>query len=148
MNCLDISCKMKNSLRVIQYATSIAALSACALAFAAVEGTYALEATSRFGKETTLEIKVDEEGEYSARLDSGLDQPAYTEDVEVDGNEFDATFVVGNGKFEVEITYSGQVEDGKLTGTISTGSGAEVKIAGKLRKDDETDQNKESAESN
>lgn len=125
---------IKNSFQTIPLQIAIIAVFASLSIGAEIEGTYVLENKNKFKSknEATLTINVDDKGEYSATLDGGFDTITDAEDIEVDGNEFEATFLVGRGDLEVELTYSGRVEDGNLTGTISTSNGAEVELVGKI----------------
>ena len=77
-------------------------------------------------------INVDIEREYSATLTAG--RVSETDEIEVDENEFKATFSIGNDMGDLEVTYAGRVEDGKLSGTISASMfGTESKLVGKLK---------------
>jgi len=104
---------------------------------AEIEGTYELEDTeeSRFKwQRPTLTIKLSQEGEYSATLTKNSGEVLLnTDDVEVEKNEFKATFTTTTSLGDLDFTFAGQVNDGKLFGTISESMfSTEVKLAGKL----------------
>ena len=110
--------------------------------FAGVEGTYVLEDSeeSRFKwKQPELTIKAEDEGGYSAELtDSSGEVLLDSEEVEVDGQEFKATFTLSSDLGNLNIKYAGLVKNGDLTGTITESMfGTEVKLVGKLKSEDE-----------
>ena len=94
-------------------------------------------------KNPELSINVDRDGRYSATLTAG--KVSKTDDVEIDENEFEANFAMSSSFGDFEITYSGRVEDSILTGTISESLfGTESKLVGKLKHENEIDQEKTS----
>ncbi len=108
-----------------------------------IEGTYVLD-TYRSNeerpvwkqRETTLTISVGEDQEYSATLKSPY-STMNTEDVELDANEFQIKFFERASPYDVEFTYAGTVEDGKMSGTISASTGdfsADSELIGNLKK--------------
>lgn len=126
--------KLKRLIRSIQCVTAVGALLFSLGIFAAVEGTYVLETDENSSNEgnSTLTIDVDDEGEYSATLKSSSGAFTYTDDVVVDENKFKSTFPYWDLSGEHEITYSGSVENGKLTGTVSGDFEDVVEFAGSL----------------
>ena len=118
---------------------------------AEIEGTYLLTDYVSEGdteksfkwKNPELRINVDREGKYSATLTAG--KVSTTDDVDIDENEFEVNFAMSSSFGDFEITYTGQVEDGKLTGTISESMfGTESKLVGKFKNKDESDEKRTS----
>ncbi len=128
---------MKQIVRYLISGLSSFALIASLSVQAEIEGTYELEDTeeSRFKwQRPTLTIKLSQEGEYSAILTKNSGEVLLnTDDVEVEKNEFKATFTTTTSLGDLDFTFAGQVNDGKLFGTISESMfSTEVKLAGKL----------------
>lgn len=128
---------MKQIVRYLISGLSSFALIASLSVLAEIEGTYELEDTeeSRFKwQRPTLTIKLSQEGEYSATLTKNSGEVLLnTDDVEVEKNEFKATFTTTTSLGDLDFTFAGQVNDGKLFGTISESMfSTEVKLAGKL----------------
>lgn len=128
---------MKQILRYLFSGLSCIAVIAALSVQADVEGTYILEDTdeSRFKwQRPTLTIKLSQEGEYSATLTKNSGEILLdTHDVEVDKDEFKATFTTSTSLGDLEFTFAGRVNDGKLFGTISESMfSTQVKLAGKL----------------
>lgn len=128
---------MKQILRYLISGLSCFAVIAALSVQADVEGTYILEDTdeSRFKwQRPTLTIKLSREGKYSATLTKNSGEILLdTSDVEVDKDEFKATFTTSTSLGDLEFTFAGRVNDGKLFGTISESMfSTQVKLAGKL----------------
>lgn len=128
---------MKQIVRYLISGISSFALIASLSVLAEIEGTYELEDTeeSRFKwKRPTLTIKLSQEGEYSATLTKNSGEVLLdTHDVEVEKNEFKATFTTTTSLGNLDFTFAGRVNDGKLFGTISESMfSTEAKLAGKL----------------
>lgn len=118
---------------------------------AEIEGTYVLDDSdeSRFKwQQPELTFTLDEEGDYSATLTKGSGEVLLTtQDVEVDQHEFKAIFTMSSGLGEMEITFAGKVNDGKIKGTISESMfGSEVKLLAVVKTEDTTP-NQETARS-
>ena len=114
--------------------------------FGGIEGTYVLE-TRRDGedrpvwkpRETTLTINVGDEENYSATLKSPNSSMS-TEDVELDDNEFRVKFLEEASPYDIEFTYAGTVEDGKMSGTITASTetfSVDSELIGNLKKQGE-----------
>ena len=123
---------MKSPLRSIQYLAAIGALLATLTVFAKIEGTYALKADVSSSKvqDSTLEISVNEDGQHIATLTNSLGVLLYTEDIDVDESDFEASFFLWKSKGEKQITLTGQLENGELIGKFSTGSNGMVSFIG------------------
>lgn len=109
----------------LQCISLICALLASVSIFGGIEGTYVLD--TRKGdedraewkpRETTLTISIDEHEQYSATLKSP-NSVLNTKDVALDDNEFQIKFLNEASPFDLELTYAGIVEDGKMSGTIT-----------------------------
>lgn len=111
-------------------------LFATATAFADIAGTYVLEMEGRQGRggETTLTFAADDEGNYSATMASDWGENEGS-DVEVDGNEFSFTVTMETPRGDFSMTYSGTVEDGELSGTMSA-EGFDMTFTGKLKEEE------------
>ncbi|MYD44914.1 MAG: hypothetical protein F4W92_00970 [Gammaproteobacteria bacterium] len=104
-----------------------------------IVGTYILDSESSTRRKPELRIRLDRDGEYSATLIAH--KVTETDDIEVENNEFSATFTISTNLGDMEITYAGQVENGTLSGTITESMfGAEGELAGRLTKTDEVDE--------
>lgn len=115
---------MKSPLRSIQCLAAIGALLASLAVVASLEGTYVLETDDHSSKveESSLTIDVGEDGQYFATLTNSLGVLLYTEDIDVDGNDFDASFFLWESKGEKQITLSSRFENGELIGRASSNS--------------------------
>ncbi|MCY3541334.1 MAG: hypothetical protein OXH31_05435 [Gammaproteobacteria bacterium] len=101
-----------------------------------IVGTYILDSKS-FSRKPELTIKLDTDGEYSATLEAH--KVTETEDVEGENNEFSATFTISTNLGDMDITYAGQVQKDRLSGTITESMfGTEVELTGKLKKEVKT----------
>ncbi|MCY4142971.1 MAG: hypothetical protein OXG08_04680 [Gammaproteobacteria bacterium] len=128
---------MNKLMQRVQCACAMGALFASLSILAGIEGTYVLETSeseSNVGN-PTLTISVNDEGTYSATLTSSSGSYSYTDDIVVDENKFKTTFPYWNLRGEQEITYSGQVENGKLRGTVSSDHGGVFEFVGSLKED-------------
>ena len=137
---------MRVLLNRLQCISLICVLFASVSILGGIEGTYVLD--TRGGEEdrpdwkrteTTLTISVDEDEEYSATLKS-LNSVLNTKDVALDGNEFNVKFLIEASPTDLELTYVGTVEDGRMSGTITTSTenfNADSKLIGNLEKPDE-----------
>ena len=140
---------MESTIRRFLSGVSFVVLTVSVSIFAGVEGTYVLEDSeeSRFKwKQPELTIKADEDGNYSAVLtESSGEVLLDSEEIEVDGQEFKTIFTLASDLGDLIITYSGQVENGKLTGTITESMfGTKVELVGTLKSDDESPRQEES----
>ncbi|MDE0093369.1 MAG: hypothetical protein OXO49_02575 [Gammaproteobacteria bacterium] len=103
-----------------------------------IVGTYVLDSKSNSWKKPELKIDLDHEGNYSATLIAG--KVTETDDIEGKGNSFKATFTISTNMGEMDISYAGRVEHGKLSGTITESMfGTEVELVGKLTQNENID---------
>ncbi|MXZ54596.1 MAG: hypothetical protein F4227_07850 [Gammaproteobacteria bacterium] len=133
---------MESTLSRFLCGVSFVVLTTSASTFAGVEGTYVLEDSedSRFRwKQLELTIKADDDGGYSAVLtESSGEVLLDSDEIEVDGQEFKAIFTLSSDLGDLIFTYAGQVENGKLTGSITESMfGTEVELVGKLKSQDD-----------
>ena len=124
---------MKNSWRSFVLGISLVFVVTSLSLHAKIDGTYVLEGSekSRFQwKQPELTIKANDEGEYSATLSKETGEVLLTtQDVEVDDSEFTAVFTMSSDLGDLDITFTGIVVDGKITGTISESMfSSEVKL--------------------
>lgn len=101
-----------------------------------IVGTYLLEVNSNAWKRRQPELIIDRDGagEYSATLNAL--KVTETNDVTGEGNEFYATFTISTNMGDMDLTYAGRVEQGKLSGTITESMfDTEVELVGKLKKE-------------
>lgn len=143
---------MRTLLNRLQCISLVCTLLVCVAVFGGIEGTYVLD--TRIGdedsaewkpRETTLKISMDEDEQYSATLKSP-NSVLNTKDVALDDNEFQVKFLKEASPFDLELTYAGTVEDGKMSGTITASMdkfSAESQLIGSLKKpgEEEPDQN-------
>ena len=127
-------------MRTIQCLAAFTALLAPLAVFAKIEGTYVIEVDGSNSKvaDSTLAVRVDEDGQYFATLTNSLGVLLYTEDIDVDESEFEASFFMWKSKGEKQITLTGQLENGELIGKFSTGSNGIVSFTGNPDKEYET----------
>jgi hypothetical protein len=94
--------KLKAQLPTIQCLAAIVALLASSAMFAEMEGTYVLEADVSGSKidDSTLKINVYEDGRHTATLSNRLGVILYTEDIDVDESDFQASFFLWESKGE------------------------------------------------
>ena len=103
-----------------------------------IVGTYVLDSESNARRKPELTIDRDNEGEFSATLIAG--KVTETDDISGEANEFEATFTISTNMGDMDITYAGRVEQGKLSGTITESMfGTEVELVGALKKEDKVD---------
>lgn len=131
---------MNRLIHRLQHLTAAGALMVSAGILAGIEGTYVLETNGNKStvKQPTLTINIDDEGSYSAMLTSQFGAVSNTDDVTVKENELRATFVLEAGQGEFKVSYEGKVENGMLSGTISSDFGASVELVGRHQENTET----------
>ncbi|MCY3884972.1 MAG: hypothetical protein OXG24_08685 [Gammaproteobacteria bacterium] len=131
---------MNRLMHRLQHLTAAGALMVSAGILAGIEGTYLLEANRNKStvRQPTLTINIDDEGSHSATLTSQFGAVSNTDDVTVSENELKATFVLEAGQGEFKVSYAGKVENGLLSGTISSDFGASVELVGRLQGSTET----------
>ena len=127
----------------LKFVAALIMLFASATVFAKIAGTYVLEMEGRQGRggETTLTFAVDDEGTYSATMASDWGENEGS-DVKVDGNEFSFSVTMETQGGDFTLSYSGKVEDGELSGTMSS-EGFEMNFTGKLKEEEEEEEGEE-----
>ena len=148
---------MRISLNRLQCISLSCALLASVSIFGGIEGTYVLDTHGGEEdrqvwkpRETMLTINVDENEEYSATLESP-NSVLTTKDVALDDNEFQVKFFMEASPYDLEITYAGTVEEGKMSGTITASTGnfsADSELIGNLKKSGEEAPDQDSVKSN
>lgn len=121
----------------LKFLVALVALFVSATAFAKIAGTYVLEMEGGQdrGGETTLTFAVDDEGTYSATMASDWGENEGS-DVKVDGNEFSFSTTMETQGGDFTLSWSGTVEDGEMSGTMST-EAFEMSFTGKLKDEEE-----------
>lgn len=128
----------------LKVAAALIALFASATVFAKITGTYVLEFEGMGGGgggqggEVTLTLAVDDEGKYSATMTSPMGD-LEGDSVEVDENEFSFTVTRETPQGDFSMSYSGTVEDGEITGTLTHDWG-EASFTGKLKEEEPTEE--------
>ena len=125
-------------------------LLASVAAYSKIEGTYVLEFEG-MGQmpagadmpEITMTFSVDDEGKYSVVVVGpgamGEEEEQTGEDVTVDENEFSFKIVNETPMGEMAQEWTGKVEDGELTGTMSMAAGEfnmDMEFTGTLKEED------------
>ncbi|MXW52388.1 MAG: hypothetical protein F4X44_10725 [Gammaproteobacteria bacterium] len=131
----------------LKFLVALVALFVSATAFAKIAGTYVLEMEGGQGRggESTLTFAVDDEGTYSATMASDWGENKGT-DVKVDGNEFSFSVTMETQRGDFTLSYSGTVEDGELSGTMSS-EGFEMSFTGKLKEEEEEEEGEDADDS-
>lgn len=131
---------MNRLMKGFQYIAASGALIVSIGVFAGIEGTYIIDANGNRSnlRQPTLTINIEDDGSYSATLTSQFGAVSKTDDVSVNENELKATFILEAGQGEFKISYEGEVENGMLSGTISSDFGASVELVGRLQRNTET----------
>lgn len=134
---------MRILLNRLQRTLLICALLVSVSIFGGIEGTYVLDMRTSDEdrpvwkpRETTLTISVDEDEEYSVTLKSP-NSILNTKDDALNDNEFQVKFFKDGSPYDLELTYAGTVEDGKMSGTITANTGdfsADSELTGNLKK--------------
>lgn len=125
-------------------AMALIALFASAAVFAKISGTYVLEfegmggGGGQGGGEVTLTLAVDDDGNYSATMASPMGEME-GESVDVEGNEFSFTTSRSTPQGDFTMSYSGTVEDGDLSGTMTHDWG-ETSFTGTLKEEESEDE--------
>lgn len=133
----------------LKFLAALIVLFASATVFGKIAGTYVLEFEGMGsgggggdGAEPTLTFAVDDDGNYSATMAMGAMGEMEAQDVEVDGNEFSFSVTRETPRGDFSMSYSGKVEDGELTGSISTDWG-DSPFTGKLKEEESEDEAEE-----
>lgn len=140
-------------MKSLRFAATVLVTLAAVAAYSTIEGTYviAIEGMPQNSEmpEMTIGFSVDDEGNYSVVLGGGLaDDEQEVQDVSVKENEFSFKVVGETPMGEVTMSFKGNVEDGKMSGTMSS-EGFDMKFTGKLKEEDadsEDDNAEETAE--
>ena len=106
--------------------------------FGSIAGTYVLdqeENESNLDERWSMTLSVDDEGNYSATVTT-LKEELKATSVEVDGNEFSFSITREIAKSDYEVVYSGTVEDGVITGSITIGKG-KMFFSAKLKEEEQ-----------
>ena len=129
---------MKNSWRSLVCGITLVFIVTSLSLHAEVDGTYVLEGSEKSSfqwKQPELTIKADDDGKYSATLTKGTGEVLLTtQDIEIDDSEFTAVFTMSSDLGDLDITFTGIIVDGKITGTISESMfSSEVKLVANLK---------------
>lgn len=127
----------------LKIAAALIVLFGSATVFAKITGTYVLEFEGMGGGggqggEVTLTLAVDDEGSYTATMSSQMGDME-GDSVEVDGNEFSFSTTRETPQGDFTMSYSGTVEDGELTGTLTHDWG-EASFTGKLKEEESSEE--------
>ena len=125
-------------------------LFASATAFAKIAGTYTLEVEGMGpqpeGQEVTLTLAVDDEGKYSAVLNTPMGKEK-SDSVKVDEGKFSFSTTVEGPQGNMSLSYSGTVKDGELKGKVASAAmGIEMSFTGKLKEEESEEGADEEAE--
>lgn len=132
----------------LKFLAALIVLFASATVFGKIAGTYVLEFEGMGsrgggdGSESTLTLAVDDEGNYSASMSMGAMGEVEGQDVEVDGNEFSFSVIRETPRGDFSMSYSGTIEDGELSGTMSSDQ-FEMNFTGKLKEEEEEEEGEE-----
>ena len=114
------------------------ALFASTAIFGNIAGTYVLdqeENESNLDERWSMTLSVDDEGNYSATVTT-LKEELKATSVEVDGNEFSFSITREDASSDYQVTYSGSVKNGKMSGSFTIGEG-KMFFSAKLKEEEQ-----------